>query len=168
MAKPTALFIGRFQPYHNGHHLVVQGMTKLAGKIVIGIGSSGKSGTKENPFTAQERKDMIQRALQADDIIPMFDINFVELPDMGDDAEWTEHVLSKVGEVDKLWSGNEDTKKCFEGKMEVQNIAEVPGISATNIRELIAKGGDWEDKVPQEVLRAIKDMDGVKRLRDLH
>ena len=167
MAKPTALFIGRFQPYHNGHHLVVQGMTKLAGRIIIGIGSSDKSGTMENPFTAQERKEMIQRALQADDIIPMFDINFVELPDVGDDQKWADQVLELVGKVDKVWTGNEHTKKCFEGRIEIQNIKEVPGIESTQIRDLMKKGGDWEDKVPTEIARAIKEIEGHKRIQKM-
>ena len=102
--KPTCLFIGRFQPFHVGHLMVVQGMTKVCGKIIIGIGSSEKSGTDENPFTASDRKEMIQRALQAEDIIPMFDVEFVELTDHEDDAKWTEHVLERVGRVDKIWT----------------------------------------------------------------
>ena len=124
MAKPTALFIGSFQPYHMGHHMVIQGMTKLAGKIVIGIGSSKKSGDADHPFTAQERKEMIQAALQAEDIIPMFDVHLVELPDHEDDERWAQQVLEAVGPVDKLWTGDEWTKKCFEGKVEIQEIKE--------------------------------------------
>ena len=147
--KPTCIFIGRFQPFHMGHLMVVKGMTKLCGRILIGIGSS------EKPFTAQDRKEMIQRALQAEDIIPMFDVEFVELPDHDDDAEWTKHVLERVGRVDKIWTGNEWTKKCFEGKIEIQWIKEVPGFSSTDIRALIKKDGDWEDKVPEEVYRYI-------------
>ncbi|MBI2475359.1 adenylyltransferase/cytidyltransferase family protein [Candidatus Uhrbacteria bacterium] len=156
--KPTCLFIGRFQPFHNGHLMVIKGMTKVCGKILIGIGSSEKSGSEENPFTASDRKEMIQRALQAEDIIPMFDVEFVELPDHEDDAKWTEHVLERVGRVDKIWTGNEWTKKCFEGKVEVQWIKEVPGFSSTDIRALIKKDGDWEEKVPEEVYRYILAM----------
>lgn len=136
----------------------------MAGKIVIAIGSSNKSGTSENPYTAQERKEMIQRALQADDIIPMFDINFIEVPDVEDDEAWSAQCLELAGNVDKVWTGNEDTKKCFNGKVEIQEIKEVPGISATNIREMIKAGGDWEEKVPKEVMRAIKELGGHKRM----
>jgi nicotinamide-nucleotide adenylyltransferase len=163
MQKPTALFIGHFQPYHKGHHLVIAGMTKLAGKMVVGV--MGKKAGKERPFSMEERKDMMQRALQADDIIPMFDVNFVELPEFEDSQEWVEKVLELVGSVDKLWSGDEKMKALFEGKLEVQNISEVPGINAADIREAIRKGGDWEEKVPEEVLRAVKEFGGQKRLQ---
>ncbi len=157
MSKPTALFIGRFQPFHNGHLLVLGGMVKVSGKVIIAIGSSSESGTDLNPYTAQERKEMMQRALQAKDLIPMYDINFVEVPDQEDDAKWVEHVLQIAGPVDILWTGNEHTKQCFEGKVEIQNIKEVPGISGTKIRELIKAGGDWQEKVPAEVFSFIKE-----------
>tara|TARA_Y100000031_G_C8091225_1_gene324244 strand:+ start:133 stop:636 length:504 start_codon:yes stop_codon:yes gene_type:complete len=163
MPKPTALFLGHFQPYHIGHHLVVSGMTKLAGKIVIGVMGNAKD--KEQPFGMQERKDMMQRALQADDIIPMFDVNFIELPDFENTPEWAEKVMELVGKVDKLWTGDEDIKPLFEGKLEIQNIKEVPGIKSSEIREMIAKGGDWEEKVPAEVLRFIKEAGGAKRFK---
>src|SRR3989339_1388915 len=102
MSKPTCLFLGRFQPYHIGHHLVIKGMTKLCKKIIIGIGSSQISGTAENPYTAQERKEMIQQALQDEDIIPLFDVVFVNLPDHEDDVQCTHHVLEHFGHVDMI------------------------------------------------------------------
>lgn len=156
MEKKTCLFIGRFQPYHMGHHMVVKGMTKLCDKVIIGIGSSDRSGTEENPFTAQERKEMIQEALQDEDIIPTFDINFIEIPDMDDDAEWAQTCLDLGKKVDVVWTGNEWTKECFDGKCEIKDIKEVPGISATDIRNMIKDGdADWKDKVPKAVQKAI-------------
>ncbi|PJE76666.1 hypothetical protein COV05_03235 [Candidatus Uhrbacteria bacterium CG10_big_fil_rev_8_21_14_0_10_48_16] len=164
MSKPTCLFIGRFQPYHIGHQMVIQGMVKLCKKVVIGIGSSEKSGTAENPYTTAERKEMIQQALQDQDIIPLFDVVFVDLPDHDDDAQWTEHVLEKVGHVDMVWTGNEWTKKCFEGKLEIKDIKEVPGISSTAIREMIkSKDMDWKTKVPGSVVKSIQDL-GYERI----
>lgn len=165
MSKPTCLFIGRFQPYHIGHHLVIQGMTKLCKKVVIGIGSSDKAHTAEDPFTVGERKEMIQQALQDEDLIPMFDIEFVELPDMEDDNQWTQHVLEKVGYMNALWTGNDACKKCFEGKLEIKEIKEVPGISATAIREMIKKGdAQWKTKVPGAVVYAIQEL-GTERIK---
>jgi len=163
MPKSTALFLGHFQPYHIGHHLVVSGMTKLAGKIVVGVMGNAKN--KKQPFNLKERKEMMQRALQADDIIPMFDVNFVDLPDFENTPEWADKVMELVGSADKLWTGDDKIKPLFEGKLEIQNIKEVPGIKSSKIRDMIAKGGDWEEKVPAEVLRFIKEVDGGKRLR---
>jgi nicotinamide-nucleotide adenylyltransferase len=167
MSKPTGLFIGRFQPFHNGHLLVLEGMTKLCGKIWIGIGSSNKHHEKENPFTAQERREMMQRALQGKDLIPMFDIHFVELPDETDDAAWREHVLEKTGAIDVVWTGNKQTKKCFDGVIPIKPIKEVPGISSTNIRRLMVDGGDWKSKIPDDVAMYIGEIDGVNRVKAL-
>ncbi len=162
--KPTALFIGRFQPYHMGHHLVVQGMTKLCGKIIIGIGSSDKSRTSDNPYSAQERKEMIQRALQLENIIPVFDVNFVELPDHPNDEIWTTQVLEKVGTIDQVWTGDALTKRCFEGRVQVKDIKEVPGISATEIRGMVKTGEPWQEKVPPEIAVTMREL-GLDRLR---
>ncbi len=164
MVKPTCLFIGRFQPYHNGHHLVVQGMTKLCGKIIIGIGSSDRSRSAENPYSAQERKEMIQAALQDEDLIPMFDINFIELPDHADDATWVKQVMELAGHINAVWTGNEQTKKCFEGKLPIKAIKEVPGLSSTAVRTLVKTGGDWSSKVPDEVARSMREI-GLDRLK---
>ena len=165
MSKPTCLFIGRFQPYHIGHHLVIKGMVKLCGKIVIGIGSSQESRTEKNPYTAQERKEMIQQTLQDEDIIPMFNVVFIELSDMEDDEVWASTVLEKAGAVDVVWTGDEWTKKCFEGKIEVKDIKEVPGISATEIRKMIKAGDmDWKTKVPASVVKGVQDL-GYDRIK---
>ena len=156
--NPTALFVGRFQPFHNGHLLVVQGMAKLCGKIIIAIGSSQESGTADNPWTVQQRKDMIQNALQGVDLIPLHDIMFIEVPDEKDDGSWVKRVLELAGPVEQVWTGNAHTKKCFEGMgVEIRNIKEVPGISATEIRAKIkAKDESWKEKVPHEVVVVIQ------------
>jgi len=70
MSAFSCLFVGRFQPFHNGHLMVIKGMVKVCEKVVIGVGSSQESMTPENPFTATERREMIQRALQGVDLIP--------------------------------------------------------------------------------------------------
>lgn len=168
MPKPTGLFIGRFQPLHNGHMLVIEGMTKVCGKIWIGIGSSSSHHEKENPFTAVERREMLQRALQDKSLIPMFDINFVELPDETDDTAWRDKVLEKTGPVDVVWTGNEWTAKCFEGVIPVKPIKEVPGISATEIRKMMVEENmDWKKKIPSDVALFIGEIDGVSRMKAL-
>ena len=59
-----ALFIGRFQPFHNAHLADVRDILKKADEIVIGIGSSQEKTTKDNPFSYNERKAMIKNTLK--------------------------------------------------------------------------------------------------------
>ena len=40
----------------------------------------------------------------------------------------------------------------------------MPGISATGIREQIKVDGDWRDKVPAAVVKAMSDLGGRKRM----
>lgn len=162
----TCLFIGRFQPFHKGHLLVVKGMVQACDKIVIGIGSS-ETTDAENPFTADERRDMIQRALQGEDIIPQHDVTFINVPDYKSDKEWADKCLELAGEVSIVWTGNEDTKRCFEGhNVEIQNIKEVPDVSATEVRKRMAEGGEWKELLPKEVVASIIAIDGVDRVRN--
>jgi len=162
----ASLFIGRFQPFHNGHLSVLKGMVKVSDKVLIGIGSSEKSGTAENPFSSAERREMIQRALQDVNVIPNYDVAFIDLPDMEEDEVWAKMCLELCeNQVSTVWTGNEWTKKCFENTgVKIQDIKEVPGISSTEIRQCMLEGKPWEDMVPPSVIEYIKDIDGVSRI----
>ena len=65
MTKKKILFIGRFQPFHKGHLGTLEKIAKVedVGEIVIGIGSSDQSFTSYNPFTVEEREEMIRSSL---------------------------------------------------------------------------------------------------------
>lgn len=53
------VFIGRFQPFHDGHKMVVETALKLAEKVIIGVGSSYQPRTIKNPWTFLDRAAMI-------------------------------------------------------------------------------------------------------------
>ncbi len=55
-----AIFIGRLQPLHNGHvHNIEKGL-ELADNVLVILGSANQPRTPKNPFTVQERTDMIK------------------------------------------------------------------------------------------------------------
>jgi nicotinamide-nucleotide adenylyltransferase len=162
----TCLFIGRFQPFHKGHLMVLKGMVKICHRVVIGIGSPDAPFSTENPFSLAERKEMIQRALQDEDLIPQFNIDLMEIPDQTSDEEWAEQCLQMIEDIDTVWTGNEEVKKCFENKsVKIQTIKEVPGISSTNIRQAIKEGKDWKKMVPEAVVTMMIEVGGVERMR---
>lgn len=165
--KDTSLFIGRFQPFHNGHLRVLKGAVKVSKKVFIGIGSSDVHGTLDDPFTREERREMIQRALQEVNIIPMYDVVFINLPDMEEDATWAKMCLELCeNQVTAIWTGNEWTKKSFEGTgVRIQNIKEVPGISATEVRRRMVTGGNWKELVPEAVAEYITEIGGEGRIK---
>lgn len=167
MPKEISLFIGRFQPFHNGHLSVLKGMAKVSDKIIVGIGSANTHGTPDDPFTREERREMIQRALQEVNIIPMHDVAFVNLPDMEEDAAWAKMCVELCGsQVTTVWTGNEWTKTSFEGTgVKIQSIKEVPGVSATEVRRRMKSGEDWKSLVPEVVADYIEEIDGLSRVR---
>lgn len=57
------VFIGRFEPFHNGHAAVAHLALSKARKIIFLVGSADTPRTVKNPFTVAERAVMIQSAL---------------------------------------------------------------------------------------------------------
>lgn len=54
------VFIGRFQPFHNGHKAVIDAALKQAKEVIVVVGSSFAARNIRNPFTFEERKAMIE------------------------------------------------------------------------------------------------------------
>lgn len=63
----VAVIIGRHQISHVGHELLKQKALQIADQLVLIIGSSHQARTPKNPFTWEERKDMIFSTLSEDD-----------------------------------------------------------------------------------------------------
>lgn len=134
--------------------MVVQGMRKVCGRLIIGIGSPDKRGDKDNPFSIAERREMIGAALLDANIL---DADILECHDTVKDTDWVSSVLKVTGPIDSVWTGNEDVAALFEKEnVTVKRIKPVPGISGTEIRSRLASGGDWQSLVPDEVATVMK------------
>lgn len=70
-----SVFIGRFQPFHNSHLKVCQQGLREAKHLIILIGSAFTSRSIRNPFTFEERRDMITNSLggQQYTVLPLRD-----------------------------------------------------------------------------------------------
>lgn len=58
-----AVFVGRFQPLHNGHLQVIQKGLEIAEQVIIVIGSASAAPSPKNPFTFEQRRDMIEASI---------------------------------------------------------------------------------------------------------
>lgn len=162
-----AIFIGRFQPFHRGHLRVIKFISKKYKEIIIGIGSSQYSNTKENPFSAEEREEMIVKSLIEADIN---NFNIVLIPDIHNPPKWVEHVLSINSEFDVVFTNNDFTKKLFSEKG--FQVSQTPLFnedvySGKIIRERINNNENWKDLVPNSVIEIIKKIDGEQRVKNL-
>ena len=68
--KPTALLLGRWQPWHDGHLALFERALAKTGQVVIQVrdveGSSGGDGQDDNPFSYEEiSKDISKKLLSS-------------------------------------------------------------------------------------------------------
>ncbi len=165
----TGLLIGRFQPFHKGHLEVVKKLIQECDLLIIGIGSSQCSHTRENPFTGGERLSMIEEAL-ADEKIPLHHYTLIPIPDINNNALWVSHVKAFCPPFGVVYTRNPLSRRLFEEadiKVKAQPLFDRDKYSGTKIRERMIKGDDWEQLVPKGVARVIKKIGGVQRLRSV-
>ncbi len=60
-----AILIGRYEPAHNGHFRNFEHASQIAQNVHILIGSSDQPRTIKNPFSSDERREMIRKSLYA-------------------------------------------------------------------------------------------------------
>lgn len=164
----TGLFIGRFQPFHNGHAAVIAQMLNEVDKIIIGIGTPQLHHTFHNPLTIGERKDMIRWEFK--NAIDDGRITCVPIADIYDAENWVNHVESLVSEFQVVYTNNNIVENLFKDKgYEVKNITDTPDISSTRIRDMMIKRkSDWVDYVPLKIGFFLVKMKISTRLRDIY
>lgn len=160
-----ALFIGRFQPFHNAHLLDIKKILKECDEVVIAIGSSQERNNLENPFSYNERKKMIELALKKNKIKKY---KICPVPDLYNDKKWVEYIKKNLPQANFFYSGNQWTLNCFKKfDSKVKRIKLIKGISSTIIREMMLKGKNWQGLVPKEVADCIEKIKGVERIKSL-
>jgi len=163
----NALFVGRFQPFHNGHLAVLEYLSKEYDQVIIGLGSSQYAGLVDNPFSAEEREQMIRESLL---VKRMTNYRIVRIPDIHDPPRWVDHVLRIVSDFDVVVTNNELTEQLFSEKgfhVEHSPLFDREQLSGESIRQRIAEGKPWESLVPKPVLHVIEMVAGVHRIQFL-
>ncbi len=162
-----ALYIGRFQPFHNGHLLVVRSLSTKYDEVIIGIGSSQDRDTSENPFSEDERVQMITRSL---DVVGIHNYRVVPIPDIHDPPRWVAHVRALVPDFDVAIANNPFTRSLFtkEGyPVEGTPSFERSRFSGKEIRRRMLNDEPWNDLVPAAVSGIIQNINGVKRVKTI-
>jgi molecular chaperone DnaK len=91
--RDALVFIGRFQPFHNGHKAVIEAALEQAKEVVVVVGSSFAARNIRNPFTFEERKAMIEAVFPTDrvKVVPVSDYPY-------DDNKWVNAIQKIVEE----------------------------------------------------------------------
>ncbi|MCV0430842.1 nicotinamide-nucleotide adenylyltransferase [Nitrosopumilus sp.] len=163
----NGLLIGRFQPFHLGHLEALRFALSKVDKLWVGLGSSNKPIEKNNPFTAEQRKEMILSSID-DSMKDKISIYFI--PDLDNHMKWIEKIDTIVPKFDIIFS-NDDLTKHLYSKRNVQ-VVSIPflnrgSLSGTNIRDLIISDQKWEDLVPNGTRNFLKNTNAKDHLKNL-
>lgn len=161
------LFVGRFQPYHLGHHNALKNALKQVDEMVIVVGSAKESFQMENPFTAGERAEMIGLALKEDGLFSKCFIICVD--DISEYALWTQRIRAYCPRFDIVFTNNPLVKELFEADgMKVEKLVSNNGkIDSTKVREKILKGSDISKEVPTAVAKFLGGINAKKRIESI-
>ena len=147
MSKPygTLVLIGRFQPLHNAHLEIIKRCTALTDQLVIITGSAAQPRTYKNPFTSDERAQMIKFATSGLSMRIHVEEN---IDTMYNDQAWAVRVQGIVSKYRILGTktaiiGHKKDDSSFYLDMFPQwgyeNVEEIAPLSAVNIRDLYFK-----------------------------
>ena len=86
-AFKLGIIVGRFQTFHTGHLYMVDKACAVCDRVGVFVGSSQESGTLKNPFTYEQRRDMLKKVFGDSVIIyPLPDIG------VGNNSRWGDYV----------------------------------------------------------------------------
>ncbi|MBY0455013.1 MAG: bifunctional nicotinamide-nucleotide adenylyltransferase/Nudix hydroxylase [Burkholderiaceae bacterium] len=91
----TAIYIGRFEPVHNGHIALLQHALAHASNVIVVMGSAWQARSPKNPFTWQEREAMLRSALPEADRARL---QVLPVRDHYNEAKWIEAVRQGVAQ----------------------------------------------------------------------
>lgn len=96
MKYDYVIYLGRFQPFHEGHQATLNQALELGNYVIVGVGSANRCRSTENPFEYSERYQMICDTLSDSDlgrteILPISDFPY-------NDTAWMLHVNNTIGD----------------------------------------------------------------------
>lgn len=161
----TAIYIGRFQPFHLGHVRAIQRLQEQVDRVIVLVGSAFQPRTIKNPWTYDERQRMIEDAV--------FDGHFrhVEVRPLEDvpynDSLWLSQVQKIISEFSVTHIGGfiKDESsyylRMFPNLKFIDTGEQALVLDATDIRRLMFEGRStkfFESVVPASTLIGIEEL----------
>lgn len=141
--KPKlGLIIGRFQPFHKGHSLLISTALAECERVLLLLGGSNRAPNHLNPFTYEQRKSLVTQVYKEDERFAVH-----PLKDNPSDQLWVEsvisYVLSATDDIDPtevtVYTGEKDKEFYEDVLVFTVKALDSAGISGTGIREQIYK-----------------------------
>lgn len=179
MQYRKAVFVCRAQPPHWGHIQTIKFGLTQADEVLLFLGGAGGARRPRNPWSFQERAEMVRRAIGDDDslvtIVPIADQTY-------NDTAWVERIQAEVATHER-----DNSKVCLLGRKkdgsgyyldlfpQWASIAPQPGelakLNATDIRQALLFSGEVPgiDVVPLSVCQFLTEYMATpeaQRMRD--
>ena len=164
----VGILVGRFQPVHIGHVQAIEFALENSNKLFIVVGSAEKSNQKRNPFTFEERKKMIELAINEKEL--QDNISIIPINDANNHTEWIASIKNTVGEYNLIFTNDELTEKLF--KKEETKVINVPLLdrnilSATEVRKRLELDKEWKSLVIPEIANYLTEINAVERMKSI-
>ncbi|PYE53374.1 bifunctional nicotinamide-nucleotide adenylyltransferase/Nudix hydroxylase [Deinococcus yavapaiensis] len=172
------VYIGRFEPPHRAHLAVMLEALERVNKLVVVIGSARSARSVKNPFTAEERQDLILGMLK-DAGVPRARVAFGFVRDyFYNESLWLSEVQRTAsqfargsGDIALVGHIKDDSSyylRSFPSWEYLPTHVESP-LNATDIRGLYFGGEAWiaEEYVPANVSRFMESFRATKEFAEL-
>lgn len=169
-----SIVIGRFQPPHEGHFQLFEEALARTKKLIILVGSTEIPRSIKNPFTFEERQEMIKGELRARGIKESQYVIISVTDAFYSDAVWLANVQAQVmtvtkGNNDILLVGHFKDDSSYYLKMFPQwkfhNVDSLAmGLSATEMRDNLFSGGEFNPGSVTDFLMEFKKRPEYKDL----
>lgn len=178
--EPGVVVLGRFQPFHCGHALMVEAAENWrrqnlpSSKLIIAIGSSNRPQSMTNPWSWEERAEMIQIWLNSAGIDSAV---IIAIPDIDDPPNWVEHASQYHGRAGVFFTSDVDSANLYETagwQVELTTLEAREQYEGWRVRGTAMMMSTVTDpdailmvlspSIPVPVVRHLIELDGLRRL----
>lgn len=162
------LYIGKFQPYTNGHHAFVKEIIKDVDELIFGVSSAQINMDINHPFTAGERILMIAQNVREFGI-PTY---IIPLEDISNNLVWIAKVKSMMPDFDTVYTSSNSIKGLFS-QVKIRSVLPSEFCIHQKLDKMkwlakVSEGRDWEADVPNGTVEIMREIHGTERIRTLY
>jgi nicotinamide-nucleotide adenylyltransferase len=162
MKKTVGVYWGRFNPPHKGHIALVKGLVKKVDLLIVAVGGAENKNTKRNPFSGDERVEMLKSYLR-EQHIKVEDV--IAVKDGNSWATSIDNLFEKCGKFDVLFTDHKTIARLVRNRVKVVSFERKGDVSSTLMRDSIAKGEEWESLTGKSVVNLMREFDGIARIK---
>jgi len=154
---PGIVVVGRFQPLHLGHAELIKNANDFRNSkfpnlpLIIAIGSSHADQSINNPWSSEERLEMVRHWINRNSI----SAEITTIPDINDPPNWVSHAEKFHGKSGTLVTSDEKLAELyFKSKW---NVFTFPLINRDSLQ-------GWRIRATAQMISTIDDEDAIRNI----